>query len=74
MTEFRGKLVKQEKWNYFNVKYCLNSITLIFILYLVIFAVDLREINLEKVPGLDGMKIVDMATGAEHSVIVTGKI
>ncbi|RDY05215.1 Ultraviolet-B receptor UVR8, partial [Mucuna pruriens] len=29
--------------------------------------VDLREINLEKVPGLDGMKITDIATGAEHS-------
>ncbi|XP_022631374.1 ultraviolet-B receptor UVR8 isoform X2 [Vigna radiata var. radiata] len=32
---------------------------------------DLREVNLEKVPGLDGMKITDIATGAEHSVIVT---
>ncbi|WVZ11106.1 hypothetical protein V8G54_015636 [Vigna mungo] len=35
---------------------------------------DLREVNLEKVPGLDGMKITDIATGAEHSVIVTGKV
>ncbi|KAG4403142.1 hypothetical protein AAZX31_01G039700 [Glycine max] len=32
---------------------------------------DLREVNLEKVPGLDGTKITDIATGAEHSVIVT---
>ncbi|KAG5087782.1 hypothetical protein AAZX31_01G039700 [Glycine max] len=31
----------------------------------------LREVNLEKVPGLDGTKITDIATGAEHSVIVT---
>ncbi|CAJ1931681.1 unnamed protein product [Sphenostylis stenocarpa] len=33
-----------------------------------------REVNLERVPGLDGMKITDIATGAEHSVIVTGKM
>ncbi|XP_027914148.1 ultraviolet-B receptor UVR8 isoform X2 [Vigna unguiculata] len=32
---------------------------------------DLREVNVEKVPGLEGMKITDIATGAEHSVIVT---
>ena len=32
---------------------------------------DLREFNLEKVPGLDGTKITDIAAGAEHSVIVT---
>ncbi|XP_020224035.1 ultraviolet-B receptor UVR8 isoform X2 [Cajanus cajan] len=32
---------------------------------------DFREVNLEKVPGLDEMKITDIATGAEHSVIVT---
>ncbi|WJX57048.1 HECT-type E3 ubiquitin transferase [Trifolium repens] len=30
-----------------------------------------REANLEKVPGLDGTKITDIATGAEHSVLVT---
>ncbi|KAK7368131.1 hypothetical protein VNO80_10153 [Phaseolus coccineus] len=35
---------------------------------------DLREVNLEKVPGLDGMKITDIAAGAEHSVIVTDNI
>ena len=29
---------------------------------------------MEKVPGLEGMKITDIATGAEHSVIVTGKL
>ncbi|KAG2376760.1 Ultraviolet-B receptor UVR8 Protein UV-B RESISTANCE 8 RCC1 domain-containing protein [Vigna angularis] len=34
--------------------------------------VDLREVNLKKVPGLDGMKITDIATGAEHSVITWG--
>lgn len=38
------------------------------------YLVDLREVNLEKVPGLDGTKITDIATGAEHSVIVTGKL
>ncbi|KAI5437629.1 hypothetical protein KIW84_023660, partial [Lathyrus oleraceus] len=32
---------------------------------------DSREANLEKVPGLDGVKITDIATGAEHSVLVT---
>ncbi|KAK7274714.1 hypothetical protein RIF29_15811 [Crotalaria pallida] len=32
---------------------------------------DLREVNLEKVAGLDGIKIADIATGAEHSVVVT---
>ena len=32
------------------------------------------EFNLEKVPGLDGTKITDIAAGAEHSVIVTGKM
>ncbi|KAF1863888.1 hypothetical protein Lal_00031014 [Lupinus albus] len=36
--------------------------------------VDSREANLEKVPGLDGIKIADIATGSEHSVVVTGKI
>ncbi|GAU41379.1 hypothetical protein TSUD_398160 [Trifolium subterraneum] len=30
---------------------------------------DSREANLEKVPGLDGTKITDIATGAEHSVL-----
>ena len=38
------------------------------------FVVNLREANLEKVPGLDGIKIVDIAAGAEHSAVVTGKI
>ncbi|XP_019433360.1 PREDICTED: ultraviolet-B receptor UVR8 [Lupinus angustifolius] len=33
--------------------------------------VDFREANLEKVPGLDGIKIADIATGSEHSIIVT---
>ncbi|KAL5100355.1 hypothetical protein RYX36_004682 [Vicia faba] len=32
---------------------------------------DSREANLKKVPGLDGIKITDIATGAEHSVLVT---
>ncbi|CAK8536834.1 unnamed protein product [Lathyrus sativus] len=32
---------------------------------------DSREANLEKVPGLDGIKVTDIATGAEHSVLVT---
>ncbi|XP_027361319.1 ultraviolet-B receptor UVR8 isoform X2 [Abrus precatorius] len=32
---------------------------------------DSKEANLEKVPDLDGMKIADIATGAEHSVLVT---
>ncbi|XP_027187518.1 ultraviolet-B receptor UVR8 isoform X2 [Cicer arietinum] len=32
---------------------------------------DSREANLEKVPGLDGTKVTDIATGAEHSVLVT---
>lgn len=36
--------------------------------------VDSREAKLEKVPGLDGTKITDIATGAEHSILVTGKI
>ncbi|KAL2346200.1 hypothetical protein Fmac_000200 [Flemingia macrophylla] len=30
---------------------------------------DFREANLEKVPGLDGMKITDIASGAEHSFL-----
>ncbi|MBA0566931.1 hypothetical protein Golob_011703, partial [Gossypium lobatum] len=29
---------------------------------------------LERVPGLDGIKVVDIAAGAEHSAIVTGKV
>lgn len=32
---------------------------------------DSSEANLEKAPGLDGTKITDIATGAEHSVLVT---
>ncbi|XP_061351951.1 ultraviolet-B receptor UVR8-like [Gastrolobium bilobum] len=32
---------------------------------------ELREARLEKVPGLDETKIADIATGAEHSVLVT---
>lgn len=38
------------------------------------FVADLREAKLEKAPGLDGIKIADIATGAEHSIIVTGKM
>ncbi|KAJ1386020.1 Regulator of chromosome condensation, RCC1 [Sesbania bispinosa] len=34
--------------------------------------VDARESNLERVSGLDGTKVSDIATGAEHSVLVTG--
>ena len=29
---------------------------------------------LERVPGLDGMKIVQIAAGAEHSAVITGKV
>ncbi|KAK6241963.1 Regulator of chromosome condensation [Theobroma cacao] len=29
---------------------------------------------LERVPGLDGMKVVQIAAGAEHSAIITGKV
>ncbi|XP_015967051.1 ultraviolet-B receptor UVR8 [Arachis duranensis] len=32
---------------------------------------DLREANMEKVPGLDDTKVVDIAAGAEHSILVT---
>ncbi|KAF7809182.1 ultraviolet-B receptor UVR8 isoform X1 [Senna tora] len=32
---------------------------------------NLRETNMEKVPGLDGIKISDIAAGAEHSALVT---
>jgi hypothetical protein len=35
---------------------------------------DSREAILEKVPGLNGIKIVQIAAGAEHSAVVTGKI
>ncbi|XP_054809161.1 ultraviolet-B receptor UVR8 [Prosopis cineraria] len=33
--------------------------------------VNIKEGNLEKVPGLNGVKIVDVAAGAEHSALVT---
>ncbi|KAI4328375.1 hypothetical protein L6164_020732 [Bauhinia variegata] len=33
--------------------------------------VNSREANVEKAPGLDGTKIVDIAAGAEHSALVT---
>ena len=29
---------------------------------------------LERAPGLDGMKIVQIAAGAEHSAVLTGKV
>ncbi|XP_057448340.1 ultraviolet-B receptor UVR8 isoform X2 [Lotus japonicus] len=32
---------------------------------------DSREANLDKVLGLEGAKVVDIATGAEHSILVT---
>lgn len=33
-----------------------------------------REENLEKVQGLDGLNVVQIAAGAEHSALVTGNI
>ena len=50
-----------------------SSTARIFIM-LCHFSVDLAEANMEKVPGLDGTQIGDIATGAEHSVLVTGKM
>lgn len=35
---------------------------------------DPRGAILEKVSGLDALKIVHVAAGAEHSAVVTGKI
>lgn len=35
---------------------------------------DPRGAILEKVSGLDALKIVHIAAGAEHSAVVTGKI
>lgn len=38
----------------------------------MILFTDSGEAMLEKVPGLEGNRIMDIAAGAEHSVIVTG--
>ncbi|RYR09569.1 hypothetical protein Ahy_B05g077936 [Arachis hypogaea] len=46
------------------------DIALIFVM-LCHSVVDLREANMEKVPGLDDTKVVDIAAGAEHSILVT---
>lgn len=35
---------------------------------------DVSALVLERVPGLDGKKIMQIAAGAEHSALVTGKI
>lgn len=48
--------------------------SLLFLYYALLFCSRLREVNLEKVPCFDGIKIIGIATRVEHSVIVTNKM